>query len=165
MIDQVMPHIWNSIDVQSAEILNVEKLSSVFKKDFVKLEASYKKENFFKELKEMLEPIHENEWLTGKHTDLRGRCCVEGHLNRIMNNSLNDYSKENCYNTYTDSNGRKAFNPYYTIKRYTNAPLRAMGIGGYGLIAVSNGIVPKYDQLNPKRRVLAYIDDAIELGY
>lgn len=45
---------------------------------------------------ELLEPIPEDDFIVGRFTDYIDKCCVIGHLSRLVSANPDDYSADNC---------------------------------------------------------------------
>ncbi len=84
-------------------------------------------------------------WTTGIRHDSKGRCCVLGHLENLID------VPQFALDTYDSS---PVLAPFEKLTaRYPRA--------GFGLAEINNGDDPCYQQKTPRARVLAAIDDLI----
>ena len=116
------------------------------------------------EAKELLLPIPKDEFLTGKFTDYKGKCCAIGHLVRLKSKDPNNYDQN-----LTDGAG------WYTNTECEVEDFAREKVSEYNgekhdqyedLAAVNNRTeVNGYTQDNPKDRVMALLNDMIADGY
>ena len=103
------------------------------------------------EIKQMLEPIPKEEWITEDYTNKIDCCCALGHISRLLSDNPNDYSITNCSNILFGGLTRR-----FGIVQF-----------GYPTILprVNDGKDSRYPQNTPKDRVMALLDDMIKTGY
>jgi len=98
------------------------------------------------EIKKLLEPIPKEDFITGSTTDEVGKCCATGHLRRLLSGNPNMYNFTNLVG--------------WTINEKIAKEIQFKDI----LVTVNDGLILKYNQDNPKDRVMAYLDDLIKEG-
>ena len=113
------------------------------------------------EAKELLLPIPKDEFLTGKFTDYRGKCCAIGHLVRLKSKDPNNYNQD-LMDGIWDVDGE--------VKAFARERVRVYNGEKHDqyedLAAVNNRTeVNGYTQDNPKDRVMALLNDMIADGY
>lgn len=106
------------------------------------------RESVAQEALRLLSSVPKEEWITGKYTDRVGKCCGAGHYCRLKRNP-ESYSMSNCSEDLS-------FGFIIDIKRF---------LEGVDLFMVNDGGVEKYNQDNPKDRVIALLEDMVKAGY
>ena len=92
--------------------------------------------------KELVKDIPKEEWLSGAFSNTLGRCCFFGHLARLTSEDSEDYSEQNC-------------------KPKQDTWVYDLWFDGNILVDANNFDSKKYQQDNPKDRVIAAIDDLL----
>lgn len=112
------------------------------------------KETKAQEAYRLLKDIPEDQWLTARFSNGIDKCCGVGHLKRLKSKNPSDYSINNCCDLliFDDSNFR------------FHNECNLMYVDG-NLASINNGETLKYQQPTPKQRVMAFLEDAIRLGY
>ena len=113
------------------------------------------------EARELLLPIPKDEFLTGKFTDYKGKCCAIGHLVRLKSKDPNNYDQD-----LTD--GR--WGGECEVEDFARGKVCEYNGEKHdqyeSLAAVNNRTeVNGYTQDNPKDRVMALLNDMIADGY
>ena len=93
-----------------------------------------------------IKPIPEDEFIEGRFTDCKGRCCVIGHLMRLGSKYPNDYTDKNC-------------SDYYTIPHH---PARGLILGGKSIVSINNHKTDDYPYDSVKKRVTTFLKDYIK---
>ena len=106
---------------------------------------------------EMFKPIPEEDFIIRNYTNGNDKCCVIGHYERLTSENPNDYSFINC-SDYHDGGGGD-------LREWSAMVIAEMGWSFYSLATVNNGRAAQYPQPTPKKRVMAFLEDARKAGY
>lgn len=111
----------------------------------------------------LLSNIPEKNWITGDFTDGKSKCCAIGHYTRLVSDP-SDFSFHNC----SDFNS-SAFTNTSKLRDVTNKALLALGLINpvlpTDIATINNGTaIPRYSEPS-KKRVLHFLNDAIEKGF
>lgn len=110
-------------------------------------------------IKEILEPIPADQWITDIFTDYEGKCCAVGHFQRLTSSDPSDYSRENCKDDpWEDPSPVRVLTEKFLTEVHDR---RIESIANVNNDPIING----YTEDDPKARVMHLLDDMIKAGY
>lgn len=115
------------------------------------------KETVAQEALRLLTPIPAEDFITGKFSDGRGKCCAIGHIKRLQSNNPSDYSSFNCAEINRVHPIRSVSAVY--LKDVHNAAPHA------NIASVNNNDINGYTEPVIKDRVIHLLNDMIAAGY
>jgi len=106
---------------------------------------------------ELITPIPEESFMTNDFSDGKDRCCVMGHLCRLMSKNPEDYSYDNCYEFGSSNPELSKFRDKtnsFLIFKYGEYSTDISDVNNFTYV---NG----YNQPTPKLRVMTFLQDML----
>jgi len=111
----------------------------------------------------LLKNVPTEDWLIGKFSDGKSKCCAIGHWSRLKSNDPKNYKLNNCIDDSDEIALLRKLSENFAYIHLNGAEPCAFLY--YNIVRVNNNISDRFPQETPKERVLTFLQMMIEHGY